>query len=204
MHKGRRGSRGGGIYSLGTDFRLLRSESISLSGALLRTQVALQALLSIAAIDKFIEINTEFQQIEATLNAVTGSSTLAAQQFGFVAKVSEQLGIDLNTAAVGYSRLLAGIQGTVFTSKDVESIFKNISQAARVMHLSTDDVNGVFRALTQIMSKNSLQSEELRGQLGDRLPGAVSAMAEALGVSTAELGKMMKQGEVTDKFLETD
>ena len=196
------GGRGGSkIRQWGTEFRILRSESLSLSGALLRTAVSFQALLSVLAIDKFIEINTTFQQVESTLNAVTNSSELAAEQFGFVARVSEDLGIDLLTAEQGFASLLASIQGTAFGARDVQSIFQNISQASRVLHLSIADTQGVFRALTQIMSKGSLQSEELRGQLGDRLPGAFSAMAEALGVSQGELQKLMKQGKITGQVL---
>lgn len=41
-----------------------------------------------------------------------------------------------------------------------------------------------------------MSSEELRQQLGERLPGAVNIFADALGVTTEELSKMLEQGEV--------
>jgi tape measure domain-containing protein len=34
-------------------------------------------------------------------------------------------------------------------------------------------------------------AEELRGQLGERLPGGLEAAAERMGVTTGELGKML-------------
>lgn len=198
---GRGGFGGGQIKSLGGDFRLLRSESISLSAALLRTQVALQSLLAIAGTGKMIDIVIQFQAINAGMLAVTGNSMSAAREMGFARKTAEELGISVLNTGQGFMSLLASIQGTIFTSRDAESIFGNMSKAARVLHLSADDTSGVFRALTQIMSKNSLQSEELRGQLGDRLPGAFSKMAKAMEVSTSKLSDMMKKGQITGQVL---
>jgi len=46
------------------------------------------------------------------------------------------------------------------------------------------------------MSKGTIQAEELRGQLGEALPGAFGIMAKAVGVTEQELSKMMKAGEL--------
>ena len=46
------------------------------------------------------------------------------------------------------------------------------------------------------MSKGTVQAEELRGQLGERLPGAFNLAAQAMGVTTQELNKMLDNGEV--------
>lgn len=43
---------------------------------------------------------------------------------------------------------------------------------------------------------NTVSSEELRRQLGERLPGAVNMMAQALGVTVTELQKMLKAGSI--------
>lgn len=44
--------------------------------------------------------------------------------------------------------------------------------------------------------------EELRGQLGDRLPGAVQLAAKAMGVTVEQLNEMVRRGEVaSDEFL---
>jgi tape measure domain-containing protein len=65
------------------------------------------------------------------------------------------------------------------------------------MSLSADDAQGVFLALGQIASKGKVQAEELRGQIGERVPGAFGIAARAMGVTTAELDKMMEQGKLT-------
>lgn len=46
------------------------------------------------------------------------------------------------------------------------------------------------------MNKGRVSSEELRLQLGESLPNAIGIFARAMGVSEAELFKMMEQGQV--------
>ena len=65
-----------------------------------------------------------------------------------------------------------------------------------VLGRGTEDQRLAFLALEQMMSKGVVSAEELRRQLGERLPGAVSMMAEALDVTVAELQDMLKAGEV--------
>ena len=52
-----------------------------------------------------------------------------------------------------------------------------------------------------MISKNTVQSEELKGQLAERLPGAYSLAAKAMGITTQELSKQLEQGKVLAKDL---
>src|SRR5690606_8668116 len=82
------------------------------------------------------------------------------------------------------------------------AVFESISKASAVMGLSADQSAGALLALQQMVSKGTVQAEELRGQLGERLPGAFQIAARAMGVTTAELGKMLEQGQViADDFV---
>ena len=47
-----------------------------------------------------------------------------------------------------------------------------------------------------MISKGKVTTEELRRQLGERLPGAMGIMAASLGVTIVELDRMLKAGEV--------
>ena len=69
--------------------------------------------------------------------------------------------------------------------------------AGSALALSKDQMDGVFLALGQMISKGKVQAEELRGQLGERLPGAFDMAAKAMGVTTAKLDDMLKKGQVT-------
>ena len=59
-----------------------------------------------------------------------------------------------------------------------------------------EDVDGAMRAVVQIFSKGTVQAEELRGQLGERFPGAVVKFAAANKMSMQELQDGLKKGQI--------
>lgn len=128
--------------------------------------------------------------------ALGGDTTQAIEEMDFLRRTANRLGVDLGTLATEYSKFAVATQGTNLAGAGTRQIFLAVAEAARVNRSSTEEMSGVFVALTQIVSKGAVQMEELRQQLGDRLPGAIQIMADGLGVSTAELVKMMEQGEV--------
>lgn len=62
-------------------------------------------------------------------------------------------------------------------------------------------MHGAFIALGQMISKGKVQAEELRGQLGERLPWAFQLAAKAMNMTTAELDKFMSDGKLTAEVL---
>jgi hypothetical protein len=53
-----------------------------------------------------------------------------------------------------------------------------------------------------MLSKGKVQAEELRGQLGERIPGAFQIAARAMGMTTSELDKFMSEGKLmAEEFL---
>jgi tape measure domain-containing protein len=67
---------------------------------------------------------------------------------------------------------------------------------------SMDDVDGAMRAVVQVFSKGKLTAEELRGQLAERLPGAVVDFAQSSGMSLQELDKAFEGGTTSlDDFV---
>lgn len=190
-----------GMGAVQNSFNRTQSSAVSLHGAVLRTSVAFQGLFAILGAREIVQASADMQQISAGLKAVFNTSLEAGNQLNFVRGVVEKFGIGLQDASRGYMQLIASAEGSLFTLQDVQSIFQNMSQASRVFGLSAADTAGIYKALTQIISKGSLQMEELRGQLGDRIPGAVKVMADALGITTDALVDMMKQGQVTGEML---
>lgn len=167
----------------------------------LGTSVAFQGLMGVLGFREVIQANIALDKIQAALLAVSTSAAASVSNFQFVRNEAMRLGIDLETAARGYTQLLAASKETTLSTQDVQKLFSQTSEAVRTLGLSAVDAEGVFRAFTQIISKGSLQAEELRGQLGDRIPGAVQMFAKAMGVTTEQLGEMMKKGQVHGDLL---
>ena len=140
--------------------------------------------------------------MQAALTAVTGTGEQAAEEIAFVRAEAQRLGVDLQVAAKSYTSLAAAAKGTTLEGRAAREIFIAVAEAGRVMNLSAADTEGTLRAVQQIISKGTVSAEELRGQLGERLPGAFQVAARAMGVTTAELGKMLEAGELTaEEFL---
>ena len=131
----------------------------------------------------FLDAQINADRLMLQLGAGVGAAR-AGQELDYVRQVSNRLGLELNTTAVSYARFTASAHGTSLEGQGVRQVFDSVSKAAAVMGLNVDETQGVLRALEQMMAKGTVQAEELRGQLGDRLPGALQIAARSLNVTT--------------------
>lgn len=155
----------------------LQSSVDSAGSAIRRTLGGLFAGFSAAAfVRSLTDANIEMQRIQYTLQQSFGTG--AAQQFQFVSKTAERLGIDLKSAAQGYAALAASAQGTGVQTKDLQRFFVGMSDAATVLHTSTADVNGVLIQLSQGLSLGKLQMQDIRA-IAQHLPGTMTVLQEA-------------------------
>lgn len=93
-------------------------------------------------------------------------------------------------------RVRRSAKGTALQGQEARESFEAIAQAAAVMGLSADQTQGALLAVQQMMSKGMVSAEEFVGQLGERMPTALQAAANAMGVTTAEFSRMLESGEV--------
>ena len=76
--------------------------------------------------------------------------------------------------------------------------FINLAAANKALAVIRKELKGILLAFTgQVFSKGKVQAEELRGQIGERLPGAFALFAKSVGKTPAELDKALENGEVT-------
>lgn len=142
-----------------------------------------------------IEAQMQLERLDKSFTAIYGSAATARQQLEFVRETSTAMGQEFYSAADAARTFFAAGQGTTLSGQ-LNEIYAGFSKAGAALGLSSDDMQGIFLALGQNMSKYKVQAEELRGQIGERLPGAFQVAAKAMGVSTAELDKMMADGEL--------
>ena len=153
-----------------------------------------------AAVGQIGGVINAFRQTEAAQNrlgaALKQDTNQTASELRFLNQEAERLGVSFGTLADEYSKFVVAGQAANFSLEATRKIFLSVAEAGRVNKLTNEQISGTFLALTQSISKGKIQSEELRRQLGDRLPGAFVLMAKALNVSTAELDRMLEAGEV--------
>ena len=178
----------------------------SLAGTALKTAAGVAGIgLSIAgaveSIKGVAQATIQLQQFTGTLTVGTGSAEKAGQALSFVREESKRLGLDLASAADQFGKLAAASKGTALEGRATRELFTAMSEAATVLGLSADQTRGALNAFQQMISKGKVQAEELRGQLGERLPGAFQLAARAMGVTTQELDKLLSTGKITAEDL---
>jgi tape measure domain-containing protein len=139
---------------------------------------------------------------ENAIRFASGSAKEGAKSLDFLNDESERLGLNQAAMTEGFKTFQGAMMGSKFQAEQVRNMFRQVSTGAAVMNLNADDSKGVFLALGQIMSKGKVQAEELRGQIGERIPGAFQIAARAMDMTTSELDKFMSDGKLTaEEFL---
>ena len=149
-----------------------------------------------------VEVAAKMEALEQSIKFVSGSAEEGKRNLNFLNSEVDRLKLPLLDSANAFKNLIASTKGTSINMGQARELFTAVGQAGRVLQLSSEQLNGTFLAIGQIMSKGKVQAEELRGQLGERLSAAFALASEAMGVTTEEMNKMLEQGQViSDDFI---
>lgn len=133
-------------------------------------------------------VSTDQEDFNASINAAK--------------KFSEQFVVPLDTTIEQYTKLKASVVGAGLGTKETNKAFEALSASVIATGGSQEDLNSALRAASQVFSKGKVSAEELRQQIGERLPGAFTIFADSMGISTKQLDKLLEGGKVTlDDFV---
>ena len=120
----------------------------------------------------------------------------------FLELKSKKLAIPQDVITRQFTALTASVKGAGHSVEDAEKVFESIASGIRGTGGSLEDMKSAMRATSQVFSKGKVSAEELRQQLGERLPGAFTIFAQSMDKTPAELDKALEQGKVTlDDFM---
>lgn len=154
------------------------------------------AFLAFQAGSMFVTANAQAESFARTMTLLTGSSQQAAREMEYVREASNRLGIEVQDASRAYSQLIASAKGSALEGEGARKVFEAVAGAMSTLGKSSADTNNALMAINQMISKGAVQMEELKGQLGEALPGAMKAAANGAGLTVAELSKMVESGGV--------
>lgn len=147
-------------------------------------------------VTRFIEVAKETNRVTTALKNVSGSMSKFADNQRYLLDLAKKYGLEINALTGNYAKFTAAASISGMSMQEQRKIFESLSRATAAFGMSAEDSNGVFLALSQMMSKGKISSEELRLQMGERLPIALQAMAKAAGTSVAGLDKLLKEGKL--------
>lgn len=134
----------------------------------------------------------EIQSLDLALKTVSETQQQFAANQSFLNEIADKYGIEIQGLTKNFTEFWVASADKLAES-EIKEIFESISKSAGVLGLSVQKQDQAFLALQQMMSKGTVQAEELKRQLGDALPGAIKAATAAYQALHPEL-------EVTEKF----
>lgn len=154
------------------------------------------ALAAAFAGDKMARTAVEMDSLARTFKAITGSAQGAAQEMDYIAKTANRLGLEVGSASKSYANFAAATKGTALEGQAARDIFEAVAGSFSQLGKSSAETEGALLALSQMVSKGVVSMEELRGQLGERLPGAMKVAADSMGLTQQDLIKLVESGQV--------
>lgn len=148
-------------------------------------------------ISEVISAQRETAKLERTLIMANGGNlTLVARDMAYLAQTSDDLGVRLKLLGAEYASFMAVASRTNMEGKAARDVFEGFATAASAKELTMEEFHGALLSITQMMGKGRVASEELYGQLAERLPEAAAMAAESMGMTTQQFRKALEDGEV--------
>jgi tape measure domain-containing protein len=139
----------------------------------------------------------EIEKQRIALKLVTQEVGGYQEGLAFVDQASRQFAIPQELITRQFTQLSASVIGAGGNIKDAEKAFIGIAAGIRGTGGSLQDMDAALRATAQVFSKGKVSAEELRQQIGERLPGAFTLFAKSIGMTPQELDKALEDGKVS-------
>ena len=166
-------------------------------GALVGGAIGAQVGQFTGALAEVAQYDAALEKQRKALRLVIGDTDQYNKAQAFLAKTSKDLAIPQDVIVRQFTSLTASVKGAGLSVDDAKESFLAIASGIRGTGGSLEDMKSAMRATSQVFSKGKVSAEELRQQLGERLPGAFTLFAESMGKTPAELDKALEQGKVT-------
>lgn len=165
----------GPIASVGREFANA-TQQVLLFGTAYKGIAAVMALPGSIA-----TATANLQAFNNQMEAVTGGGEVMANSMTLIQQTVDRFNIPVQSARNGFVKLFASMSPAGIDLSTINNVFTGLSAAASTFGMSADQVDRMTYALAQMASKGQIMTEELKGQLGDVFPQAVSLFAEAAG-----------------------
>jgi lambda family phage tail tape measure protein len=141
----------------------------------------------------------EIKKLEIALKGVTTSQIEYNDALKFIKTSTDNYAVTQDILTRQFTKLQASVQGSGGTLQDTKIVFDGIVSAVRATGGSLQDVDSALTATAQVFSKGKVSAEELRQQIGERLPGAFTLFAKSMDMTPQQLDKALEGGKVSLK-----
>ena len=171
--------------------RGIQFQALAMVGALGAGVTSISSFIS-----SLVSTAREAGRARVVLRNISSDAREYSRSLKYLAELTDKYGTDLIGTTEAFAKFKAAATPAGIAMAEQERIFSNISKAMASFGISGGEAALTMMAITQMMSKGKISSEELRRQLGERMPVAMQAMANAAGVSMSQLDKLLKEGKL--------
>ena len=139
-----------------------------------------------------VQATSAQQKFDALLTTSTGSATLVGDEYKYLYNFANKLGVGVKELVKPYSDFSSSARLAGMSMKEQRKIFEAIITTSAALRSSNEETGRMFLAVTQMISKTTVMSEEYKKQLGQLIPNVIGLGAAAEHTSTQGLMSMMK------------
>lgn len=194
------GKSASGLENFINNFLSLRSIGAKI-GSLLAIEFLLKELYDF--VKQFFQAAADIEGMVTKVNAATGEMGMnAGISFDYVKAKANELGISVKIASDTFAGIAAATKDTGMEGAATTEIWTKMTEIGTVLGQSNEQLSGSLKAIGQMLSKQSVNAEELKGQLGDRVPMAIRAAAQAFADMTGVMGTSADKTKALFKAME--
>ena len=177
----------GGLNRLNSKIKTTRNELFSMKN-LLRGFIGYDIYTAVRSfIPSMIDTARQLGAMHARFFAITNDSKLASDEFDWLTKQTQRLGLELMNTADNYSIFFATAKNTLGTSGTRE-VYSNMLEAIRVLHITPEKMGQIFYAFREIASEGTVKLQRITRQLGTSVPDAMNIAAKSMGYAIDKAG----------------
>lgn len=152
--------------------------------------------IAVNLVRDIVAISDVAVELDAKLALVTQTTEELTKAQAELTKVSLESGSSLEANTILFTRMARPVRALGFELEDTLRITKLVAQGLRISGASQQESASVIRQLSQAFQSGVLRGEEFNALMenGGRI---AIALADGLGVTTGELRKMSKAGELS-------
>lgn len=169
----------------------------SLTGVLAGFGVTLGGVGFARFISGLSDAEKQMASFKSITNVTMKDAGGSAASMQLLTDVAGKLGLPLRDLVDTYPKFAASLRLSGQDAATTNKIYRDLSVGLAGVGADAIKTQRVFKAVEQMFNKGSVTAEELKQQLGDAIPGAVSTFAKSMGIGTQELLKMMEAGKVS-------
>ena len=153
------------------------------------------------AVKEVVQSGREVQKMNQALLVATGDAEKQAEALAYVGKEAKRLGISYVELGQAYAKAKIAV-GEQLNTNQLEKMLTGVAELATTLNLTQDDQKGVFRAMSQMFTKEKISLEEVN-QMAERGIPAYKMMKDAAmsfyKVDNEGFQKLIQKGQVITK-----